>query len=297
MSDNNPFNIPPTQPPTQPPTPPPSQSPLASGDWGPTTPYNPIGPRQSGPGRGKIVGVALAAAALTGGAIFGISRFADSDEPRLSEADAPALTAPAFSLGGETVAGSSGGGSSGDNSTASPMPSIPDVFGSISECIDIEELMGSMGSLDMGSLDMGSIPMGSIPNLDFTSVGDTVTITNADGVTVYTLGEGDASIAISKSGGELTVAASGDVTESTSFDFSEFETQMQDMMGELEGMDLENLNIDEMLENMDLESMDPQNMDLENMDMGDMPAVSMPPGFDPAEIQACIENLNLDADG
>jgi hypothetical protein len=244
MSDNNPFDRPPMQASTPPPVP---------GDWGPTTPFNPIGPRQSGPGRGKIAAVALGAAALTGGAIFGISKLADADDDKLVAA-APSVTAPMVSAGSENVGGEDDG--------ATPMPSLPDVFNSISECIDIDEILGSMGAGEAGS---GT--MGSMPSLDFTnigeSVGDTVVITSADGVTVYSLGEGDASIAISKSGGDVTVAASGDVTESTSFDFEDFEAEMNEMMGELE-----------------------------NMDLGDMPSLSLPPGFDPAEIQACLENQN-----
>ncbi len=250
MSDQSPFDRPPADSPMNSPMPPP-----ASGDWGPTTPFNPIGPRQSGPGRGKIVAVALGAAALTAGAIFGISKFADADDDTTLEAatvTAPEATAPPVSAGTENV---------GDDA---PEGSIPDVFASIGECLDLEEIIGSLGAGEMGGATVGSLP-----TMDFSTVGDTVTITNADGVTVYTMGEGDASIAISKSAGEMTVAASGDITESTIVDFADFESQMDDMMGELENMDFE-----------------------------DMPMVSLPADFDPAEIQACIENLNLGgADG
>ncbi len=266
MSDNNPFDRPPTQPSIQPsaqPSTQPSAPPPVSGEWGPTTPFNPIGPRQSGPGRGKIVAVAVGAVALTGGAIFGISKFADAEDATLAESEAsgPVATAPAFGAGTENVGGDD-----------APMSSIPELINSISECIDIEEFLGSMGAGNDGS-----VTMGSVPSMDFSTigeaVGDTVTITGADGVTVYTLGEGDASIAISKSGGEVTIAAAGDITESTSFDFSDFETQMNDMMGELEGMDLE------------------------GMDLDDMPVMSLPADFDPTEIQACIENLDLGGGG
>jgi hypothetical protein len=255
MSDNNPFDRPPVQASTPPPVP---------GDWGPTTPFNPIGPRQSGPGRGKIAAVALGAAALTGGAIFGISKFADADDDATVVAAAPSATPPMVSAGSENVGsenvGSENGG--GEDDGAAPMPSMPDVFNILSECIDIDEILESMGAGDAGS---GT--MDSMPSLDFTtigeSVGDTVVITSADGVTVYSLGEGDASIAISKSGDEVTVAASGDVTESTSVDFGDFEAQMDEMMSELE------------------------NIDLENLDLGDMPSVSLP-----ADFEACLENLN-----
>lgn len=249
MSDNNPFDRPPMQP---------SAPPPVSADWGPTTPFNPIGPRHSGPGRVKIAALALGAAALTGGAIFGISKFADADDATLAESEAsvPAATAPVFSPGSENIGGD-----------AAPTPSIPDVFAGIGECIDIDEILESMGAGDGGT-----VTMGSVPSLDFTTigevVGDTVTITSADGVTVYTLGDGDASIAISKSGGAITVAASGDATESSIVNFADLEAQMNDMMGELEEMHLD-----------------------------DMPAVSLPADFDPAEIQACIENLDLDIGG
>jgi hypothetical protein len=259
MSDNNPFDRPPMQP-----SPPP---PSVSGDWGPTTPFNPIGPRQGGPGRGKIVAVALGAVALTGGAIFGIAKFADDDDDKVAEASGAPVTAPVVGAGSENVGGENGQNAGGENGDATPMPSIPEMLDSLSECIDIEEILGSMGGGEAGN-----VTIGSMPSLDFSnigeSVGDTVMIASADGVTVYTLGEGDASIAISKSGGKVTVAASGDLTESTVFDFGDFETQMNDMMGELEGMDVD-----------------------------DMPAVSLPADFDPAEIQACIENLDLDGSG
>jgi len=279
MSGNNPFDRPPTDPSSGPSfTPPP-----VSGDWGPTTPFNPIGPRQSGPGRGKIAAVAVAAAALTGGAIFGISKFAGADEPTLVESDSavPAATAPVVNGLPATGAGSENVGAN------TPVPSLPDVFESMAECLDLESLFGSLEAGDMGDMTAGSMPA-----MDFSAVGDTVVITGADGVTIYTLGEGDGSIAISKSGGEITVAAAGDVVESSSFDMADLNTQMTEMMGELESLDLENLNIDEILEGLDLE-----NMNMGSLPTGSMPSVSLPADFDPAEIQACIENLNLNAGG
>ena len=259
MSDNNPFDRPPMQP---------SAPPPVSADWGPTTPFNPIGPRHSGPGRVKIAALALGAAALTGGAIFGISKFADADDATLAESEAsvPAATAPVFSPGSENTGNENIGGEN-TGGDAAPTPSIPDVFAGIGECIDIDEILESMGAGGAGT-----VTMGSVPSLDFTTigevVGDTVTITSADGVTVYTLGDGDASIAISKSGGAITVAASGDATESSIVNFADLEAQMNDMMGELEEMHLD-----------------------------DMPAVSLPADFDPAEIRACIENLDVGGGG
>ena len=260
MSDNNPFDRPPMQP---------SAPPPVSADWGPTTPFNPIGPRHSGPGRVKIAALALGAAALTGGAIFGISKFADADDATLAESEAsvPAATAPVFSPGSENIGGENTGSENTGGHVAPTPSTITDVFAGIGECIDIDEILESMGAGDGGT-----VTMGSVPSLDFTTigevVGDTVTITSADGVTVYTLGDGDASIAISKSGGAITVAASGDVTEASIVDFADLEAQMNDMMGELEEMHLD-----------------------------DMPAVSLPADFDPAEIQACIENLDVGGGG
>lgn len=278
MSDQNPFDQPPTNP-----TPPFNTSlnaPLSPppGDWGPTTPFNPIGDRQGGPGRGKIAVVALAAAALTGGAIFGISQFADADDPVLGEANV-ANSIPAIATETQTVVGSEQVGNS-----ANPVPSIPDVMRDFGDClnIDLDELLGSLPSGGAG---------GAAPNADFSEIGDSVTVTDASGVTIYTLGDGDGSISISKAGGQVTVAVSGDVVESTSLDFGDFEAQMDDMMAELDNIDFENIDpesfdIDEFLESLDLEKL---NIDITDMSV---PAVSLPADFDHEAMAECFEQLD-----
>ncbi|HUF97734.1 MAG TPA: hypothetical protein VMM60_06350 [Ilumatobacter sp.] len=282
MSDQNPFDQPPSNPSPNPPFNSSLNAPLSPppGDWGPVTPYNPIGERQGGPGRGKIAVVALAAAALTGGAIFGISQFADAEDPVLEDANV------AFDIPVVTQPSSAGPGSENIGQASTPVPSVPGGIGDIADClnIDLDEILGSLPTGEPGG--------GTMPNIDFSAGGDTVTITGSDGVTVYSFGEGDGSIAISKSGGELTVAVGGDVVESTSFQFDEFQAEMDDMMAELEAMDLENMNpgdfnIEEILEE----------LDLGNLTIGgtsvSVPAMPIPADFDADAITECFEQLDM----
>ncbi len=294
MFDMNPFDTPP------------------SGD--PLSFDPPSTPSDSGPGRGRMVLVAVLTAGLIGGGIAGISQLAAADRPELGVAapdeptddtvppvdDDEAEPEPDTPTDPAEPTGESDAQVVLDLGEGEPIViDLSDVEG------DIERLTECIGLPPFGAGDfqIGEFEPGELPNLDefleglpfdleafedlegelFGEFGDfgtfeaddgSVTVVGPDGVSVVDLGE-NGSVTVTKADGEITVETDGDATVSDLDDlFGEFGSIFD---GEFDG-ELGGLfdeqQIDEFLESL------PQFDELPEFE-----------SIDPDQVQSCLDEV------
>lgn len=221
MAAMNPFEQPPTEPPVS--LDPPSATAPGGG--------------HDGPRRGRMAIAALAAAGLVGGGIVVAGQLASADRPSLDAAETveePTPDAPAPDEGDGEGEDDGGGLPSIDGEIViddgDGEPFVLDL-GRIGECLGpifgggpMSEGLPPLDGFPFGEdfeqrmeefLD--ELPMDQLEGLDdgvriFGSGGSTVTVVGPDGVEIIDLGEGDATVTIEQSDGELTIETDGDAT-------------------------------------------------------------------------------------
>jgi len=237
MARMNPFDQPPTEPPVS--FDPPSATPSGGG-----------------PRRGRMAWAALAAAGLVGGGIVVAGQLASADDsvPDVAEQPAEEEQTGDEQTGDEQTGDEDAGRPSIDGEIVlddgDGDPLVIDL-GAIGECLgpifESGPLFdgGPMSEWDgegMPPLDelpfppefeqrmeefLDDLSIDDLEGLDdgvriFGSGGSTVTVVGPDGVEVIDLGEGDATITIEQSGGELTIETEGDATVAELPDFGQF---------------------------------------------------------------------------
>lgn len=275
----NPFDQPPTEPPVS------LDPPGAAASGG-----------HDGPRRGRMALAALAAAGLVGGGIVVAGQFASADRPSLDAAETVDAPAPEQS-GDDEPAPSDGDGRDGELPSidgeividdGDGQPLVLDL-GRIAECLG--PIFGghewSAEGLPPMPFDeqfeermqdfLDELPMDELEGLDdgvriFGSGGSTITVVGPDGVEIIDLGEGDATVTIEQSDGELTIETDGDATVAELPDVG----QLLPGLGEL---DLGELDLGEL----DLGELDLGELDLEDWS-GQLP-------FDPGAIGSCLDEL------
>ena len=265
----------------------------------------PTSSERSGPGRGRMVLVAVLTAGLIGGGVAAVSQFASADEPGLGAApDEPA---------DETIPPADD-----DTDPEEPAESDGDIIIDLGEgepiVIDLGDVEGDLERLsecvglpmfDVGEFEMGAWEPGELPNFeeffenlpfDLEALEDlegqfggfdefgvfeddgSVTVAGPDGVSVIDLGE-NGSVTVTKSDGEISVETGGDATVTELEELAgEFEGMLDDFFadGEFEGM-LDDLfdegQIDEFLES------------LPNVEAGEFEPI------DPEAVQSCLDEV------
>jgi hypothetical protein len=198
--------------------------------------------------RGRMALVALATAGMIGGGVVAVSQFAAADEPALL-ADTPTTTPdddpvgpvddPAREVDGEIVIDLG----NGDDPMVVDLGELGQSFSELAACLDLplfdgplsadapavdgpgqdlEQMIDDMlENLDLENLDLGSLDLGSFGDVGtMTLDGTHVTVLGPDGVSVIELGDGDGSVTITRTDGELTIATDGDATVQDLPDFS-----------------------------------------------------------------------------
>ena len=269
----------------------------------------PSAPTGSGPGRGRMVLVAVLTAGLIGGGIAGISQFASADQPEFAAAgpDEPTdeTVPPVDDDEGEPDTPTDPAEPTGESDSqvvidlgeGEPIViDLSDVEG------DIEQLTECIGLPVFGSGDfeIGEFEPGDLPKLDefleglpfdlealedfegglagdfgmFEADGGSVTVAGPDGVSVVDLGE-NGSVTVTKAGGEITVETDGDATVNDLEDlFGEFGSIFDgDFEGEFGGL-FDEQQIDEFLESL------PQ--------FDELPEIG---SIDPDQVQSCLDEV------
>jgi hypothetical protein len=243
---------------------------------GAPVPLDPPGPR-----RGRMAIAAIAAAGLVGGGIVVAGQFASADDrPTLDAAavvDDPAPDESEMPGEGEIVVDDPDDQNTNGQNTGDPGPGDQVVIdiGGIIECLGpifgegspfglegeglppllfddefaqrMEEFIDGLpwdelGDLDLEDLgDLGDLGLDDGVRL-FGSGGSIITVVGPDGIEVFDLGEGDATVTIEQTDGELTIETDGDVTVTEMPDLSE----LLDGLGELDldGFDLDGFDLD-----------------------------------------------------
>lgn len=284
----NPFDLPPASPPVS--TAPPSVGPSSSGRPG---------------GRGRTAAIAVSAAALVGAGLVGISQFASADRPELGDAAGATpgtdpgddSTEPIDPVPADEPADIGDPADDGDQPAVDGQIVIDDGDGEpividlgevtidgaplseLADCIGLPFLEGGPmlelpTEFPIDRFDqMGDLPLGdlSVPGSD----GTHVTVLGPDGVSIIDLGDGDGSVTIAQSDGEVEITTEGDATVQ----------QMSDLIGELGDLGDR------------FENLDPQEI------FDEFFADGLPDGFprfedgfdleprDPAEIESCLDDL------
>lgn len=274
----------------------------------------PAAPSGDGPGRGRMVLVAVLTAGLIGGGVAAVSQFASADQPELGVAapDEPTdETIPPVDDGTEgedpaDPADRSGGEIVIDLGEGDPIViDLGEVEGDLrrlSECVGLPML----DDLEFGEFEAGELPdfeefLDDLPfDLDvledlegelagefgefgmFEADGGSVTVTGPDGVSIIDLGE-NGSVTVSKAGGEITVETDGDATVSDLEDLfgdvgaifdGEFEGQLDELLDGQLGELLDEEQLDEFLES--------------------LPAMDELPEFEPIDpdaVQSCLDEV------
>ncbi len=284
MIDMNPFDTPP------------------SGD--PISLDPPAAPSGDGPGRGRLVLVAVLTAGLIGGGIAGVSQLASADQPDLVAAAPDEPT-------DETVPPAADDESDEPSDPAEPeAPPAADgqIVIDLGEgdpiVIDLGEVEGDLQRLsecigfpmfDGGEIAPGDWDLGELPDIDqlledlpfdldaledlegelagefgVFDDGGSVTVAGPDGVSVVDLGE-NGSVTVTKADGEITVETEGDATVSDLEDlFGEFGTIFEGEFGQL----FDDEQMDEFLES--------------------LPALDELPEFEPIDpdaVQSCLDDV------
>ena len=274
----------------------------------------PAEPSGGGPGRGRMVLVAVLTAGLIGGGVAAVSQFASADEPELGvaapdeptdetippvddEGDVDDPAEPADPSGGEIVI---------DLGEGEPIViDLGEVEG------DLQRLSDCVGLPMLGEFEFGEFEAGELPDFEeflddlpfdlealedlegelagefgefgmFEADGGSVTVAGPDGVSIIDLGE-NGSVTVSKAGGEITVETDGDAPVSELEDlFGEFGAIFDD---EFDGQ------LDELLDGQLGELFDEGQLDefLESL-----PAMEELPEFepiDPAAVQSCLDEV------
>jgi len=270
----------------------------------------PASPSGDGPGRGRLVLVAVLTAGLIGGGVAAVSQFASADEPELG------IAAPG-EPGDETIPPVDDGddvgepaGSEGeiviDLGEGEPIViDLGDVEGDLqrlSECVGLPML----DEFEFGEFELGELPeldeflealpfdlealedlegelAGELGDLGMSGVGDgSVTVAGPDGVSVIDLGE-NGSVRVSKADGEITVETDGDATVSELEDlFGDFGAIFD---GAFEG------ELDQLFEGPLGELFDEEQLD---EFLGSLPAMEDLPEFesiDPDAVQSCLDEV------
>lgn len=265
MGGMNPFDQPPTGPPAYPPS-------VAA-------PGGPEGPR-----RGRMALAALAAAGLVGGGIVVAGQFASADRPSLDAAatvddPAPEPDVPdgdgVPSIDGEIVIDDGDGEPfvldlGAISACLAPIFEGGPLFGGEGAPLFDEEFEQRMEEF-LDGLDLSELgELGELDALDdgvriFGSGGSTVTVVGPDGVEIIDLGDGDATITIEQTDGELTIETEGDATI----------VELPDL-GQLLP---------------DLGELDLGELDLGELDLGDLEDWGDRLPFDPEAIESCLGDL------
>ena len=158
----------------------------------------------------------------------------------------------------------------GEFSADGELPDMPMVDGEAGGELDgdlqqmIDEILGGLDleNLELENLDLGDLgtlhesldlenPDGSLADDfgDFSLDGSHITVMGPDGLSVIELGDGDGSVTITKTDGELTISTDGDATVQDLPDFSQMMPMFDDDMSEL---DLGDLDLDEMFGEFDM---------------------------------------------
>lgn len=245
-----------------------------------------------GPRRGRMVLAALAAAGLVGGGIVVAGQFASADDhPSLAAGttDEPTPDAPPPdeapvdelpSIDGEIIL---------DDGTGEPL--VLDL-GAITECLGpilgggplfgpdgegapaspfddeftqrMEEFLDGLPLDEFGDLDLDAFDLDGFDLDDgvrvFGSGGSMITVVGPDGVELIDLGEGDATVTIEQTDGELTIETDGDASVNE--------------LPELGELDPENLDLGE--------------LGLGEFDLGDWQALDELPALD--DIRSCLDD-------
>lgn len=130
----------------------------------------------------------------------------------------------------------------------------------------MEEFLDELPWDELGDLDLGELDDGV---RIFGSGGSTVTVVGPDGVEVIDLGEGDATVTIEQTDGELTIEADGDATVSELPDLGEIFRHGPGPHGPV----------------------DPGQLDLGELDLGELGLAELLP-FDLDELGDCLDELD-----
>ena len=239
-----------------------------------------------GPRRGRMALAALAAAGLVGGGVVVAGQFASADDrPSLEAGEAAAEPTPdappervvpversgsaatdgeiVLDLGalGECLGPIFGGGPLfGTDAEGAPGSPFDDDFAQ-----RMEEFLDGLPWDELGDLDL------DLDGLDlddgvriFGSGGSMITVVGPGGVELIDLGEGDATVTIEQTDGELTIETDGDVTVSDLPDLGELFSEFGEL--DLDELDLGALGLGE---------------------LGDWQSLDELPGLD--DIRSCLE--------
>jgi len=276
----------------------------------------PSAPESSGPGRGRMVLVAVLTAGLIGGGVAAVSQFASADQPDLAVAapDEPSdETIPPVDdeEKGDTdepaePTGESEGQIVIDHGDGEPIViDLGDVEGDLarlSECVGLP--MFGAGEFEFGEWEPGELPnfeeffedlpfdLEALEDLEgqfgqFDESGEfgmfedggSVTVAGPDGVSVIDLGE-NGSVTVTKADGEISVETDGDATV----------TDLEEVFGGFEGM------IDEMFADGGFEGMIDEMFADGEFDefletLPDLEELSELESIDPEAVQSCLDEV------